>query len=252
MGLSLPLHVGKLLPAALALLLLISAAAYGESRPAGEPVPQIHVNGEASVDLAPDMAIITLGVQRQAKSAREALDQNNAAMADVVAAMKAAGIAAKDLQTANFAIQPRYQYYPPKDGEEQKPPKIIGYTVSNNLAVRIRDLSKLGTILDEAVTLGVNTGGQIHFANDDPKEAIAEARANAMRDALARARTLAEAADVSLGKILTINESFVPPRPVPMARGKMMSADVAESAVPIESGENSYSVTVSASFAIDQ
>jgi uncharacterized protein YggE len=102
------------------------------------------------------------------------------------------------------------------------------------------------------VTLGVNTGGSIQFTNDDPGNAIDEARAAAMKDALARATTLVEAAGATLGQIIEINESYSRPMPVTMAQGRMMAEAAMADAVPIESGENTYSVTVSASWKIAQ
>ena len=230
-----------------------SAAPFGAAARADEkPVPQISIVGEASVDVAPDLAILELGVLREGDTAREALSANNDAMAEVIAAMKEAGIEARDLQTSNFTIHPKYVHDRPKNGEEQKPPRIVGYQVTNNLTVRIRDLEKTGEVLDRAVTLGVNTGGSIRFGNDDPKAEIAKARAAAMKDALARAETLLEAAGARLGPILSISENYNMPRPVPMARGKMMAEAVMADAVPIEGGENTYSVTVSVTWEIRQ
>lgn len=213
---------------------------------------RINVTGTANADVAPDMAIMNMGVLRQAKTAREALNANNAAMSEVLASMKEAGIADKDLQTSNFSIQPRYQHHRPKAGEIQKPPKIVGYAVSNNLTVRVRDLTKVGDVLDRSVTLGVNSGGNIQFTNDDPSKAISTARANAMKDAVERASILTEAAGVKLGPILSIDENFSRPRPVPMAQGKILARSMAEDSVPIAAGENSYSVTVNVSWEIDQ
>lgn len=216
------------------------------------PPARINVTGKADIKVAPDMAILNLGVVREAKTARKALDANNAAMSDVLASMKQAGIADKDLQTSNFSIQPRYQHHRPKAGEIQKPPKIVGYVVSNNLSVRVRDLSNVGDVLDRSVSLGINNGGNIQFSNDDPSQAISTARANAMKDAVERANVLTNAAGAKLGPIISIDENFSNPRPVPMAQGKMMARSMAEDSVPIAAGENSYSVTVNVSWEIDQ
>lgn len=213
---------------------------------------RINVTGTADIDVAPDMAILTMGVLRQGKTARQALDANNKAMSEVLASMKEAGVAERDLQTSNFSIQPQYQHYRPKKGEIQKPPKIVGYVVSNNLTVRVRDLDNVGEVLDRSVTLGVNSGGNIRFTNDNPKDAISIARGNAMRDAVERAKILTEAAGVSLGPIISIDENFSRPRPVPMARGKMMAQSMEADSVPIAAGENSYTVTVHVSWEIDQ
>lgn len=233
-------------------LLAASIAAHSQPALASEDeTPRITITGTGNVSVAPDMAILNLGVTREAETAREALDENNAAMAQVIEAMKAQGIEGKDLQTSNFSIQPRYTHHRPKQGEEQKPPRITGYVVSNNLTVRIRDLALVGSVLDESVTLGVNTGGGIHFTNDDPGAEIAEARANAMRDAMNRANTLLETAGASMGRILSISEQSHTPRPMPVAQARMMSADAAES-VPVEAGENTYRVNITVTWEINQ
>jgi len=212
----------------------------------------IRVTGEGKVAVAPDIAAISVGVVREAKTARTALTANNNAMAKVLDAMKAQGIADKDLQTSGFNISPRY-YYPPREkNHQQKPPKIVGYTVSNNLSVRIRDLQKVGEVLDQVVTLGVNSGGNIQFMNDDPKEALRQARKAAMADAIDKAKTLAEAVGVDLGSILEISENSRSPRPVPMARGNFAAKAMAADSVPVASGENTYHVTVNVNWEIDQ
>jgi uncharacterized protein YggE len=215
-----------------------------------DPSPRIRVDGEGSVDLAPDMALLSLMVTREAKTARAAVDANNAAMSDVLQAMRAAGIADRDLQTSSFSIQPRYLYPRPKSSGVTEPPEIIGYTVRNGLTVRLRELARIGEILDTSVTLGVNEGGSITFSNDDPSAAITRARVEAMQDAMARAQTLAEAAGVKLGDIIEISEQMFNPRPAPMARAEMAMARSAD-AVPVAAGENTYRVTVNAVFAIE-
>ena len=136
--------------------------------------PRIEVTGLGENDVAPDMAVITLSVTREEKTARAALDTNNEAMAAVLEAMREAGVEDRDLQTSGFSINPRI-VYPGKDDRDETP-TIVGYSVSNSLTVRIRDLQLLGAILDRAVTLGVNQGGQIVFANSDPSAALTVAR----------------------------------------------------------------------------
>lgn len=213
----------------------------------------IAVSGNGSVEVAPDMAIVSVGVLREAKTAEAALRTNNEAMAAVMTAMENQGIEQKDLQTSNFSIQPRYVY--PKAGSNnvQKPPKIVGYVVSNTLDIRIRDLEKAGEILDLVVTLGVNTGGNIRFTNQDTTEFLKEARINAVKDAMSKASTLAETAGVELGDILSITENFNQPRPTPLAQARNFAvAEASADRVPIAGGENSYRVTVNISWEIDQ
>lgn len=214
-------------------------------------VPRILVTGEGSIDLAPDMAVLSLTVTRQAETARAALDANSSAMQEVLAAMKAAGIETRDLQTSDFSIQPNYVYPPQQPSGQREPPQIVGYTVRNSLTVRIRDISTVGSILDKSVSLGVNEGGNITFTNEDPSTAITQARIKAMKDALLKAKTLAEAAGVKTGRLLEISEQSFNPQPMQMARAEMAMSRSAD-AVPVAAGENTYSVTVNVSFAIDQ
>ena len=231
------------------LFLMISGTACRAAE--NNPLSRILVTGQGSVDVAPDMAVLALTVTREAKTARAALDANSAAMSEVLSAMRAEGIKARDLQTLGVSIQPRYIYPPQKSSGEREPRHIAGYTVRNSLKVRVRDINAIGKILDKSVTLGVNEGGNILFTNDDPSSAITEARIKAMKNALAKAQTLAEAAGVKTGKILEISEQSFSPRPMPMARAELSMARSAD-AVPVATGENTYKVTVNVSYSINQ
>lgn len=216
------------------------------------PFPRILVSGQGSVDIAPDMAILSLAVTREADTARGALDANSAAMNEVLAAMKAEGIDARDLQTSGFSIRPRYSRPSPKSSGESEPPRIIGYTVRNSLSVRVRDITTVGAVLDKSVSLGVNEGGNIRFTNADPSAAIEQARIKAVKQAVAKANTLATAAGVKTGKLLEISEQSFSPRPLSMATAEKMSMTRAAGSVPVATGENTYKVMVNVSFAIDQ
>jgi uncharacterized protein len=238
----------KILPLALA------AMAFSLASPAlaaDEPAPRIIVSGEGEASAAPDMAVISLTVLREAETARAALNDNSKAMAEVLAAMKAEGIADKDLQTAGFSIQPRYSY-PDQNKPEPEQPKITGYSVTNTLSLRIRDLAKLGEIVDQAVTLGVNQGGDITFVKDDTSGLLEEARKKAMENAISKAKTLTAAAGVTTGRILEISEQSFQPQPIPMMRAEMAMAKGAADAVPVAAGENSYRVNVNVTFEIKQ
>lgn len=224
---------------------LLCAPAMAQQNPAAQPSPRISVIGEGEVSVAPDMAILNLTVLREADTARAALTANNEAMKQVLAALKEAGVAERDLQTAGLNIQPRYAQ-PGKDRAGE--PKITGYSVSNALTVRVRNLADAGGILDKAVGLGVNQGGGIAFVKDDMKPTLTEARKRAVADAVARAKTLAEAADIKLGKILSIEEQSSMPRPMPYGGALRMAAK--DASVPLESGENTYRTQVNVIFEI--
>jgi hypothetical protein len=222
------------------------------ARAADEPTPRIVVSGEGEASAAPDMAMISMSVLREAATAREALNANNKAMGDVLAAMKEMGVDQKDLQTSGFSIQPRYVYVDPNKNENF-PPKITGYTVINTLGVRVRDLSKVGAVLDQSVTLGVNEGGNVTFVKDDASALLEEARKKAVENAVAKAKTISASAGVGIGRILEITELSIQSGPMPMMQAEMAVAKSANSSpVPIATGENTYRVNVNVTFEIKQ
>ncbi|MBX3598545.1 MAG: SIMPL domain-containing protein [Rhizobiaceae bacterium] len=232
---------------ALVLALAASLASSASALAAGADrlPPHITVTGEGEATMAPDIALMTIAVMREAKTARDALTANNDAMAAVVAAMKSSGIAEKDLQTSGIQINPRYDYPQKPDGRQEA--VLAAYQVTNTLSVRIRDIGKTGEILDKSVSLGVNQGGNISFSNDNPGPAQEEARKNAVADAMAKAKILAQSAGVSLGKVLQISEATGFAQPMPMAEAKFR-ADSA--GVPIQAGENAYRVQVNMTYEI--
>lgn len=212
----------------------------------------IVITGEGEAQAAPDMAILDLTVLREAKTAREAMTDNNKAMSQVLAAMKEAGIEDRDLQTSGVNIQPTYTY--PSDKNGLKAPKIIGYNVTNGLTVRVRDLDKVGDLLDKSIDLGVNQSGGLRFVNDDPSKVLMDARKKAMENAMEKAKVLTETAGAKLGRVLEITEYGNNPRPMPMARTKMvaMAQEAMADSVPVSAGENSYNVNVTVKFEITQ
>lgn len=211
---------------------------------------QLQVVGEGEAFLAPDMATLQLTVTREAESAREALNASSSAMQKVLEVLREEGVAERDLRTRQFNIQPRYRHPSRKQDGSQGPPSIEGYQVSNSLEVRIREIDRVGAILDRAVTLGVNQDGQIALGNADPSDALDAARTAAVKDAMDRARTLAEAAGVELGKILQITEQGGAPEPMPaMFRREAMSASF--DSVPVATGENAYRVSVALRIALE-
>ena len=229
-----------LLPLALAAAIAFPAMAGAAD---SLPPPRIVVSGEGQATVAPDLALLSLSVMREAKTARAALDANNDAMAAVIAAMKSSGIKDRDLQTAGIQINPRYNYTNKPDGSQEA--ELVAYQVTNTLSVRIRDIDKTGEILDKAVSLGVNQGGGISFTNEDPAAAVTEARKKAVADAMAKAKTLAEAAGVSIGRVLEITDQNIAPPPMPI---NAKAFDAAGAAVPVQAGENAYAVQVTVTF----
>ena len=227
-----------------ALLVLSPAWARAEQAP-----PSTTMSGEGEVSAPPDLAHVSTGVVTRDATAQGALDANNAAMAQVVEEMKRAGIEPRDLQTSSFSVQPQY-YHPPqgKDGRHE-PPRIVGYQVSNTLLVRVRDLARLGAILDISVRLGANQLGGISFAVSEPAPYLETARKAAMADAIARASLYAEAAGVRLGRVLSISENGGG-RPSPVFARMARAEDAAP--VPIEAGEQAISARVSVTWELLQ
>jgi uncharacterized protein len=235
------------------LLAALGAALPVLAHDAGPAEAVINVQGEGEATLAPNMAIIQLGVVSEDDAAAQALKSNSLAMAGVMKMLTNQGVADRDIQTSGFDITPRYRHVPENksDGKApEKEPVIEGYSVRNGLSVRVRDLAKLGGIIDGAVQLGVNQAGSIRFINDKPEIAINDARKQAMEDAIAKAKTLTEAAGVKLGRIISINENASRPFEQGMMMKTSMARDMAP--MPIAAGENSYHVTVNVTFALNQ
>ncbi len=247
-------RANSLLAASFSAIMLAGAfalPAHAQENQMSKQPARIAVTGEGKMTASPDMAILNLTVLREAKTAREAMSANNEAMAKVLEAMKKAGVEDRDLQTSGINIQPRYVY--PDDKNGLKEPTITSYAVSNSLTVRVRDLAKVGDVLDESVTLGVNQGGDLTFVNDDPAEALNEARKRAVADALAKAKTLAEAAGVEVGRVVEISEQSRQSMPRPMMQQfKVASAAQREDAVPVAAGENTYNISINVTFEIKE
>ena len=226
----------------MAVLTAVSAMAQ-TSDLAGARQPSITVAGTGQSQGKPDFAQVQVGVVTEAITAAEALRKNNEAMSQLVIMIRRRGIEDRDLQTIQFNVSPRYKY----DKNQQEPPKIAGYQVTNEVHVKVRNLTTLGAFLDETVLLGANQVRGISFGVAEPAQLMDEARKRAIADAQRRARVYAEAAGVKLGKPLRIDEQAGGrPGPYPMAR---MDA-AAASTVPVAPGEQTFSVTVTVSYAI--
>lgn len=214
--------------------------------------PQITVTGEGEHAMPPDMATITMAVVREADTARAAMAASSQAMREVLGALRGAGIAERDVQTSGLNIQPRYaQQVPPRPGQPyvELAPKIAGYSVSNQVTVRIRRIADAGDILDKVVALGVNQGGNIAFSVDDPKPALSEARRRAVADAIDKAMVLAEAAGVKLGRVSSMQEGSSRTHPMPM---QARAFDSMAKGAPIAAGESTYQSHVTMTFEIER
>jgi len=207
----------------------------------------ISMSGTGEINAKPDIAYISSGVISQAKTAGEAMDQNSKAMEQVIATLKNAAIADKDIQTSSFSVQPQY-FYDKKN--RRRPPEIIGYQVSNQVTVTVRDLTKLGGVLDKMVTVGANRLGNIRFSIANPKPLLNEARKLATAEAINKAKLYAEAAGVKLGIITSIRESSVR-QPQPRTYARAMAAAPARRPVPVQAGEQKTSVRVTLTWTLE-
>ena len=235
----------RVLPALL-LALAVGTVGLGQSAQAAEKPATISLQGKGEISVAPDMAVVTTRVVTVGASAPEALQANTAAIAKVIADIKAAGIGARDIQTSGFSIYPRYEN---RQAGNNEPPRIVGYEVSNGVTVRVRALDKLGTILNAVVASGANSVDGISFTVSDTNEKLDEARKEAVADARRKAELYAAAAGVKLGRILSISEgSIATPRPYALRMEKAMAMSAAP--VPVEAGEETLSATVSIVWAI--
>lgn len=205
--------------------------------------PAISVTGEASISAPPDLAQLDAGVASDGKTAREASDANNTAMAKVLAALKGAGIAEKDVQTSRLSLQPQYAQ------NRSGPSPITGYRASNRVTVKLHDVGKVASVIDALVGAGANDVGNVNFTVEHPSKLLDEAREQAVADARRKAEIYAKATGVTLGAPLSIEEGGAP---APMFRAKMVAAPMAMAAAPtpIAQGEETLSITVSVTWAI--
>ncbi len=232
-----------LFPAAVMILTACAAAPQAVAQ-SEAPFRSITVSGEGAAAASPDMAILSIGVRTEAKTAAAALRQNSTNMASTIKKLKDLNIADRDLQTSGLSINPNYNY---KSGGSS--PQIIGFIASNTITVKLRDLDKAGAVIDQAVQSGANSLGGIQFTFSDPKPLMESARKNAVASAQAKAKLYADAAGVNLGRVITIQDGYVSsPSPQPVMARMSMEAD---SSVPIQAGESAITATVSIIYAIE-
>jgi len=202
-----------------------SAGAGGSSR-------TVTVTGSASIRSAPDEAVVTLGVQTQAPTAQGALQQNASRMSDVMKAILGDGVKPADIATAWVNLYPNY---------DSGGTAIVSYAAQNQVNVTVRDLSHVGSIIDDAVGAGANLSSGIQFQLSDQNQGVEGALAEAVANARAKAEALASAGDASLGSVVTITEGTTPQNPpIPFAADAVR----AEASTPISPPTLETQVTV--------
>lgn len=202
---------------------------------------RLTVTGQGEARVAPDLATIQLGVTTQAASAAEAMRQNSAQQTAVIEALAGAGIEQADVQTSGLNLNPLMDY------AEGRAPMVTGYQASNMVSVRVRDVARLGEVLDAIVAAGANEINGISFIRDDAGASEDEARRAAVADARHKAEVLAEAAGLTLGPVLMLRDTPAMEGPRPM----MMETRAASDAkVPIAPGEVALNAMVEMQFAL--
>lgn len=220
------------------------AASVGASPSPNTSQRTVSVIGNGKVTAQPDIATIQVGVETRAESAQAAAQDNTQLMAKVLAALKDAGIADKDMQTANYNLYVDQQRGP--NGELLKP---VQYVASNTVRATVRDLDKVGAVLDAVVTAGANQVQGISFGVADMSKLQIQAETNALDDAKARAQALAERAGLQLGDVLSISENISSPPPSLPMIGVFDLARAAQP-VPVQPGELVFSAQVQVVYAI--
>ena len=198
----------------------------------------VTVTGSGKVYLTPDIAYITIGVHTEGDNAAEAVASNNTQSQKVIDALLAQGIAEKDIQTTNFSIYPQQEF-----DTEGKPTGKIKYIVDNSVFVTVRDITKVGDVLDAAVKAGANTISGIQFDVADKTAALSDARKAAVKDAGVKAEELASAAGVTLGDVQTISE-YTSGGPQPMYDMRAAAPMAEAASVPVQAGQMLLTVDV--------
>ena len=237
-------------PLALAAALALGSIAMTASAQSPAPAPAtpsvqgtlLSVSAQADAHRVPDVATLSTGVVTRAADANAAMRANATQMDKVMAAIRSAGIAERDIQTSGVNLNPDYRY------EENKAPEITGYQASNTVSLKVRDLSKLGKVLDALVASGANQVNGPSFEVDQPEAAYDEARKAALEKARARATMYADSLGLKVRRIVSISEGagFRPPMPMPMMA--MAGRGKAEADTAISPGETTLSANLDVVF----
>jgi uncharacterized protein YggE len=203
---------------------------------------RLDISATGEVSRVPDVAVITAGVVSRSATATGALQDSASRMSQVLAALKKAGVADRDVQTSNVSLNPEYRY--PQD----QAPQLVGYTASNSVTVRFRDIRNSGKILDALVREGANQINGPDLVVDKPEAALDEARAKAIAIGRARADLYARSLGMRVARVVSVSESVSYPAPPPMpmyARAEVISGTLATKVVP---GEQKLQVNLSMVF----
>jgi len=232
--------------ATLALLAILVSACAPAAASAPADSRSLSVAGAGTAYLVPDIAYIYLGVHTEMPSASEAVKSNNNQTQTMIKALTDFGIDSKDIRTTNFSIYP-FDKYDPQTGTSTGEKY---YSVDNTVYVTIRDLGRLGDLLDTVVTAGANTVNSIQFDVADKESVLKQAREDALKNAAKQAQELADAAGVQIGEIQSITFSDSQALPLYDNRGLGGGGGGAAAEVPIQPGQLTFTVTVNVTYSI--
>lgn len=236
-------HATLLARGAAAAFLLLASLSGAQAQATTESKMERHITVSAtgSVEASPDLARVQSGVIVEGETAAQALAGNSDAMGKLISGLKESGIEPKDIQTSQFRVEPRYTN--PRDGQA---PQINGYRVVNEVQVTVREVSKLGGILDALVKLGANQMNGLSFEVSKAETLKDDARKAAIDNALRRAKLLAAAAGAEVGDVISISEDVVHGGPRPFAMARAAKAE----AVPVEGGSETLEARVTVTWAL--
>lgn len=236
-----------LAPLTLALALPGIALAHQDPPAVAATSTLMTITSEGKSTRTPDLAVFSAGVVSEGRTASEALGASAAAMTKVIATLKKAGIADKDIQTSQINLNPVYgQPVIGPNGQVVQEPRIVGYQASNMVIIRSRDIKGFGKVLDALVSSGANQVNGPSFEMSDPRAAMDEARGDAMKQARSRADLYAKAAGLRVVRIVSISESSFS-APQPMYARAMMNSE-ASASTPIAAGQVEAQVSVTVQF----
>ncbi len=212
--------------------------------PPQQQISTLTLTGEGVVNASPDIATVQVGVAITGKVAKDALLENSKLLTAALNAAKENGIEPRDLQTSGISLTPDVTR--PNDYQSVR---IVGYRVNNMLSIRIRDLEKLGGLLDRLVVIGANDIRSVTFSVANPTPLIEQARIAAIKDAVRKAEIYAEAANLKIVRVISISDSGID-FPRPQQRVRTLAASPERVDVPVEAGEQAFTARVGAVFEI--
>ncbi len=245
-------------------LALASGVVWGFSALPQNTPHEISISGEGKAYLKPDVALVSFGVSTQELKSQDAVNKNNEKMNAVIAAIKATGVEEKDIQTTLYNLTPMYDYpqilvpssTPSKAGSAVASPIYIqggrtfsGYSLEQQISVKIRNFDSINTVLDKATAAGANTVGQLSFAVDNPEQARSMARQEAIKNAKEKLDAMVKESGISIGKLVNISEGYGGGYPMPYGLESANAKD-ATVAPQIQPGQQEISVSVNLTYQV--